>query len=79
MTDVGCAGELVKDGENGLIVPVGDEDGMVKKILMLAGDKDLRKVLADKAKESVNALMSKEEYLSKYLESWKNTVSNGTK
>jgi len=79
MTDVGCAGELVKDGLNGLVVPVGDEEKMVKKILMLAGDKDLRKALADKAKESVNALMSKEEYLSKYLESWKNTVSNGTK
>ncbi|MFA6393963.1 MAG: glycosyltransferase family 4 protein [Patescibacteria group bacterium] len=70
MTDVGCAGELVKDGLNGLVVPVGDEEKMVKKILMLAGDKDLRKALADKAKESVNALMSKEEYLRQYKRSW---------
>lgn len=26
MTDVGCAGEVVRDGESGWVVPVGDED-----------------------------------------------------
>lgn len=28
MTDVGCAGEVVKDGVNGYVVPVGDVDGL---------------------------------------------------
>jgi glycosyltransferase involved in cell wall biosynthesis len=28
MTDVGCAGEFIIDGKNGLVVPVGDADAM---------------------------------------------------
>jgi len=33
MTDVGCAGEVVKDGENGYIVPVGDVEGLADRMI----------------------------------------------
>jgi glycosyltransferase involved in cell wall biosynthesis len=32
MTDVGCAGEVVKDGENGYVVPVGDVDALADRM-----------------------------------------------
>jgi len=33
MTDVGCAGEVVKDGENGYVVPVGDVEGLADRMV----------------------------------------------
>lgn len=33
MTDVGCAGEFVRDGESGWVVPVGDSEAMAAALL----------------------------------------------
>ena len=33
MTDVGCAGEVVKDRENGLVVPVGDSGALTRALV----------------------------------------------
>jgi glycosyltransferase involved in cell wall biosynthesis len=74
MTDVGCAGELVKDGLNGLVAPIGDEEEMVKNIFRLIENKDLREALTREAKRTANELPGKKEYLSRYLESWNNTI-----
>ncbi|MDD5725911.1 MAG: glycosyltransferase family 4 protein [Patescibacteria group bacterium] len=42
MTDVGCAGEVVKDGVNGYVVPVGDVDALADRMELSLTDKALR-------------------------------------
>jgi glycosyltransferase involved in cell wall biosynthesis len=40
---------------NGLLVSVGDSEGLAEKILLLASDYKLRRVLEEKAVETVKA------------------------
>ncbi|MFA6106367.1 MAG: glycosyltransferase family 4 protein [Patescibacteria group bacterium] len=70
MTDVGCAGELVKDGENGFIVPVGDGDVLSQTIIRVLGDHKLGESLTRRAAETIKKLADKEEYLRQYKKSW---------
>ena len=44
-------GEIIENGKNGLLVPVGDPRKMASRIIRLIGDKDLRSSLGEKAKE----------------------------
>lgn len=53
MTDVGLAEEVVKNGENGFIVPVGGEKEMAEKIFDLVRDAAQRKRISLKATETV--------------------------
>ena len=71
MTDVGCAGEVIKNGESGIVIPVGDQEALEKAMIKLAGDAELRKKLGDGAMEAVKKLPTKEETLKLYLESWR--------
>ncbi|MFN3739293.1 MAG: glycosyltransferase [Thermodesulfovibrionales bacterium] len=43
--------EIITDGVNGLLVPVGDEDALAEAILRLLGDKELRQRLAKAGKK----------------------------
>lgn len=71
MTDVGCAGELIRDDESGLIVPVGDEEKLFIAMKKIVDDKDLRTRLKAGAQAAIKKLPSKEETLKMYLENWK--------
>jgi len=51
VTDVGSLPELVTNGENGFIVPVGDVDMLADKLYQLAVNKKLRNKLGKKARE----------------------------
>jgi len=42
MTDVGCAGEVVKDGVNGYVVPVGDVDALADRMELSLTNQTLR-------------------------------------
>jgi len=75
MTDVGCAGEFIKDGENGIIVPVQDQEVLEKKMEELIKNQELRLKLGNNAQESVKNLLSKEETLNLYKESWERTIN----
>jgi glycosyltransferase involved in cell wall biosynthesis len=55
-TAVGGVPEVVKDGENGLLVPAGDADALAAAISRLVGDGELRSRLAQAAAPSVAAL-----------------------
>ncbi|MFA5173380.1 MAG: glycosyltransferase family 4 protein, partial [Candidatus Paceibacterota bacterium] len=68
ITDTGIAGEIIKDGESGTVVPVGSVLKMAEAIEVLAGNKEKREKMAERAKESVKNLMSKDEYLNKFKE-----------
>ncbi len=55
-TSVGGVPEIVRDGENGLLVPAGDADALAAAIGRLMDDADLRERLARAAAPSVAAL-----------------------
>lgn len=69
MTDVGCAGDVVRDGENGLIVPVGDTNALAHAIeRVISGEV---KLVAKYPK-----LPTKEEYLTAYKKSWEDALNS---
>lgn len=50
-TDAGATREIVIDGRTGLLVPVGDRDGLVRALARMAGDGTLRAQLGRAARE----------------------------
>ncbi|MDE3190109.1 MAG: glycosyltransferase family 4 protein [Acidobacteriota bacterium] len=54
-TDVGGVGEVVADGENGLLVPSGDADALAGAVRRFFADDALRERLRARAAESVHA------------------------
>ncbi|MBI2055902.1 MAG: glycosyltransferase [Candidatus Sungbacteria bacterium] len=72
ITDVGLAGEVIKDNENGRVVPVGDMHAMMAAVLDLYKNPEKRKKLAEVGTAAVRNLIpqTKEEYLQKYRESF---------
>ena len=70
MTDVGCAGEVIKDNESGLVMPVGDKQKLVEYMIKIIEDENLRKKLGESAKLAVSQLPSKEQILELYKKSW---------
>lgn len=54
-TDVGGVGEVVRDGENGLLVPPGDPEALAAAVRRLAGDPELTARLRAQAAPSVVA------------------------
>ncbi len=53
MSDVGCAGEIIKDGESGLVVPPGDSKVLATALLKVLSDAALAKTLGSAAKQAV--------------------------
>lgn len=74
MTDVGCAGELIKNGESGLIIPIGDKAALKNAMVRIIEDDNLRANLARNAREAIKSLPNKEETLNLYKLSWKKLV-----
>ncbi|MDO8592365.1 MAG: glycosyltransferase family 4 protein [bacterium] len=74
MTDVGCAGEAIKNGESGMIIPVGNKEKLVEVLLKIIEDENLRKKLGANAKLAVNRLPNKEQTLNLYKISWQKAV-----
>lgn len=69
MTDVGCAGEIVRHNENGLIAPVGNHGALVRMIShYISGGVHLEARLP--------SLLTKDEYLARYLKSWQDALDN---
>jgi len=70
MTDVGCAGEFIHNGENGLIVPVRNENNFVLALNRIYTDKALRESLSRSATLSATRTPSSDEYEKLLLDSW---------
>ena len=71
MTDVGLAGEILKNGENGFVIPVSDKQGLERAILELIDNRKLSQKFIQKSKEIIACFSSKEKYLRNYYESWR--------
>ncbi len=70
MTDVGCAGEAIRDGEQGLVIPVNDRAALVAAMRRLMEDGDLRATLATQRGSVRNRILSLEATHAAYLASW---------
>jgi glycosyltransferase involved in cell wall biosynthesis len=67
MTDVGCAGDLIIDGQNGLVVPAGSTKALVGA---------LARIVSGELKFAVKSLQlqTKQEYLAAYKKSWQDSL-----
>jgi L-malate glycosyltransferase len=65
-TGVGGVGEVVADGETGLLAPLGSELYLRDAVLRLAGDGDLRRQMSRRARARAAALFSEEQMLGSY-------------
>jgi glycosyltransferase involved in cell wall biosynthesis len=70
MTDVGCAGEFIHNGTNGLVVPPRDPKALETGMIILRTDAQLRESLGQAAKNSLALLPSKEKLMQWYVSSW---------
>lgn len=71
MTDVGCAGEVIINGESGIVIPVGEGEKLAENMLKLISDSDFRKKLGEGARNAVLRLPNKERSLEMYKKSYK--------
>lgn len=79
MTDVGCAGEIVRNEETGLVIPTDDEDLLADAIDRLLADKLLRTRIAKAGRDEVKKLATKAETLMLYKTSWEQALIHGHK
>jgi len=70
MTAVGCADELVINGESGVVVPVNDLKALQSAMEKMMTDKDWRNEIASGAVKALNTLPPLSEILIKYKTNW---------
>ena len=75
MTDVGCAGEFIYDGKNGLVVPVGEAKAFEEGMRKLRSNAELREALGSAAKASIANLPTKEELIGTYVSGWEKALA----
>jgi len=76
MTEVGCADELVKNEESGLVVPIADIEKFAFGMEELYNNKSLRGKFIQNSEKALKSLKNKQETLNLYLESWKKAIKN---
>ena len=70
MTDVGCAGEVVRNEETGLVIKPGSEEELVYALDRLLANNALRLKLSSNSLKEVKRLATKAQTLVLYLSSW---------
>jgi glycosyltransferase involved in cell wall biosynthesis len=79
MTEVGCAGELIQDGESGRIVPPRDTEAFTDALRQVISDDGFRKHLSEGAKKAIAELPTFDTVLEKYLAAWRFAIDNHSK
>jgi glycosyltransferase involved in cell wall biosynthesis len=69
-TKVGGVQEIVKDGENGLIIPPKHPEELAQAILRLYRDQKLRRKLGEKARKTILERYTAEKVVNQYLETF---------
>ncbi len=75
-TNVGGVPELIKDGENGLLVDAGDHKMLADRMIMLAQDKTLRKRLSLNARTTIQTRFTSEMMAKNTLNVYYNVLNN---
>jgi glycosyltransferase involved in cell wall biosynthesis len=68
MTDVGCAGEVVHNKKNGLVVPVNDKGAFAEALYQLITDNTLRKSLREAGRYTASNLPTFDENVALYIQ-----------
>jgi len=71
MTEMGSAGEFIKNNENGIIVPIDDRTSLIQAMIRMIEDESLRLALGRKAAASFDSLPDKQTILELYTQSWR--------
>jgi len=74
MTDVGLAGEVIQNEENGMIIPVGDAHALKNAIDRVMIEESFYTKLSKNIKKTVECLPDLESTLELYLEGWKKII-----
>lgn len=74
MTDVGLAGEVIIDGQSGMVIPVNDADALRVSMITLLGDLALRDKYGSGARAAYEQLPNFEQTLALYKKSWEKTL-----
>ncbi len=75
MTDVGLAQEVIVNEESGLIIPVGDEEELLRAMKDLLDKPELRERLGEAAFQAFKKLPSQEEHIQKQVEEWQKIIN----
>lgn len=67
-TRVGGVGEVVADGETGLLAPAGDDAALAENVLRLADDGELRRRLGRQGRERAAARFSEAQMVQRYAD-----------
>jgi len=70
MTDVGNAGAVIRDGIEGFVVDIGDEDGLTRGMLALAKDDALRLRMREASLAALKRLPTNEELFERITSFW---------
>lgn len=65
-TDVGGVSEVVSDGQNGYLVPPGNDSIMAERLIKLAEDANLRQAMGASGYDEARAIFSMETMIGKY-------------
>lgn len=71
MTDVGCAGEAVKNGENGIVVKPGDKVEIINSLNGLLSDQELIQKISRNNQIAAEQFLNEENYYSKIISAWR--------
>ncbi|HBM45576.1 MAG: Glycosyltransferase [Parcubacteria group bacterium GW2011_GWF2_38_76] len=73
-TDVGVSEQLIKNDQNGIVVPVGSKKELEIAMLKIANDDSYLSELKDGAKNIIFEMGNRDEYLEKYARSWEESI-----
>ncbi len=76
MTDVGCAGEVIKNRESGIVIAIKDGRALERAMIELIENKELREKLGKNANKAILKLPNKKETLELYKKSWQKTLKS---
>ncbi len=76
MTDVGCAGEMIKNEENGLVVAVDDSHALCTAMRRMIEDEVLRTRLTSAASQHIQNYWTRDQILSGYKQSWEKALAH---
>lgn len=71
VTDINGCNEIIRDGENGLIIPSKDNDALLNAMLTLMNDDDLRKGLSDNSRYMITSRFQQQLVWEAQLEEYK--------
>jgi glycosyltransferase involved in cell wall biosynthesis len=78
MTDVGCANSVVRNGENGIVVPIGDVARFAAGLHILVSDATLRARLSQAGLATLRTLPTIKESIASYIHTLTSCLPNNT-